>query len=211
MIGTDSFQFKKKNGEPHKYCFLKRPEDITRIENYSKAVLDTSQIWECHHRLETHYKKDGKWIEREVALSADKLIKDGKYYHVEPNELIFLTPSDHRSLHNTIKDPDTEKRRIDGCNRSWDENRRKQASDNNVMYREDVKLKHKEACMSRKSLSDRKVICVETHQVFEKISEAERKMNNGKVTGCISNVLRGKSKTAFGYHWKYYEPNDTKD
>lgn len=206
MIGTDSFQFKKENGEPYKSCFLKRPEDITRIENYSKAVLDTSQTWECHHRRETHYKKDGKWIEREAALSADQLIKDGKYYHVEPCELIFLTPSDHRALHNTIKDPEAEKRRIDGCNRSWDENRRKQASDNNAMYREDVKLKQKKACTTRKNSTDRKVVCVETNQVFEKIAEAERKMNNGKVTGGISNVLRGKAKTAFGFHWKYYAP-----
>lgn len=206
MIGTDSFHFKKKNGEPYKNCFLKKPEDITRIENYSKAVLDTSQIWECHHRRETHYLVGGKWVEREVALSSSQLIEDGKYYHVEPCELIFLTPSDHRALHNTVKNPEAEKNRIEGCKRSWDENRRKQASDNNAMYRDDVKLKQKTACMSRKKSTDRKIICVETNQVFEKIAEAERKTNNDKVTGSISNVLRGKSKTAFGYHWQYYEP-----
>lgn len=206
MIGTDSFQFKKKNGEPYKNCFLKKPEDITKIENYSKAVLDTSQIWECHHRRETHYLEKGKWVEREVALSSSQLIEDGKYYHVEPSELIFLTPSDHRALHNIIKDLEAEKNRIEGCKRSWDKNRRLQASNNNAMHREDVKLKQKKACMSRKKSTDRKIICVETNQVFEKIAEAERKMNNGKVTGSISNVLRGKSKTAFGFHWKYYEP-----
>ena len=34
-----------------KYCC----EDISLIENYIEAVSDDSQVWHCHHRLETHY------------------------------------------------------------------------------------------------------------------------------------------------------------
>ena len=31
-----------------KYC----GEDISKIENYDKAIADTTQMWICHHRLE---------------------------------------------------------------------------------------------------------------------------------------------------------------
>lgn len=29
-----------------------REGDLTKIENYDKAVVDETQVWECHHRLE---------------------------------------------------------------------------------------------------------------------------------------------------------------
>ena len=28
--------------------------DISKIENYDKAIADTKTVWHCHHRLETH-------------------------------------------------------------------------------------------------------------------------------------------------------------
>ena len=60
------FHFRlKKNGEPYGNCYCK---NVTMIENYSKAVLDTTQIWECHHRCETHYLKNGKWVRREQEI-----------------------------------------------------------------------------------------------------------------------------------------------
>lgn len=73
-----------------KYC-----KDFTKIENYSRAVLDTSQKWECHHRLETHYLKGGKWIKREEELSPKKLKEDNLYFDRPPEELIFLTREEH--------------------------------------------------------------------------------------------------------------------
>ena len=76
------------------YC-----KDITKIENYGKAVVDTTQIWDCHHRLETHYLMKGKWVEREEELTRDELLKENKLYNVPPEELIFLTRSEHKSLH----------------------------------------------------------------------------------------------------------------
>ena len=30
------------------YCKV----DISKIENYDKAMSDTEQVWDCHHRLE---------------------------------------------------------------------------------------------------------------------------------------------------------------
>ena len=69
----------------NKYC----KEDISLIENYDKAISDTSEIWDCHHRLET-----------ELNVSAKQLIKMNLYYDRPASELIFLTHAEHTKLHN---------------------------------------------------------------------------------------------------------------
>lgn len=65
-------------------------EDPSLIENYDKAIADTSQIWECHHRLE---------IQGSVITSKKELKEQGLYYHRPACELIFLTKVEHTSLH----------------------------------------------------------------------------------------------------------------
>ena len=69
-----------------KYC----KNDISLIENYDKAIADTTQVWHCHHRRETIY-------------SAKELIDIGEYYNRPACELIFLTPNEHHKLHNLGK------------------------------------------------------------------------------------------------------------
>ena len=64
--------------------------ELTKIENYDKAVADTTQVWDCHHRLEV---QDGKPV-----LKKD-LIAQGLYYHRPAEELIFLTEKEHCLLH----------------------------------------------------------------------------------------------------------------
>ena len=71
-----------------KYC----RDDLTKIENYDKAVADTSQTWHLHHRLELTL--DGKF-----ALSRDQLKMHDMYYHRPYYELIFLTHAEHSRLH----------------------------------------------------------------------------------------------------------------
>lgn len=95
MINKQMFRLKK-DGEPYARCFCK---DFTKIENYSKAVLDTTQTWDCHHRRETHYLKNGIWIRRNEDLPKQQLIEDDVYYNVPPEELIFLTQAEHKTLH----------------------------------------------------------------------------------------------------------------
>lgn len=65
------------------YC----SEDISLIENYDKAIADTTQTWFCHHR-------------RETIFTLKELMEIGEYYNRPAAELIFLTPSEHSSLHN---------------------------------------------------------------------------------------------------------------
>lgn len=74
------------------YC--KEPE---KIENYERAKADNFVGWECHHRLETH-NSDGE--RRLVNISTAELLALGMYYNRPAEELIFLTSSEHHSLHN---------------------------------------------------------------------------------------------------------------
>ena len=68
------------------YC----SEPISNIENYNQAIND-EQKWVCHHKLEI---QDG------VSVSINELKKKGLYYHRPANELIFMTESEHKQLHN---------------------------------------------------------------------------------------------------------------
>lgn len=92
MISEEQFRIKK-NGTPYKSCYCRQPE---LIENYSKAIADNSEIWACHHRLETH-NSDGE--RRLVDILESELIALGLYYDRPPEELIFLTQSEHMRLH----------------------------------------------------------------------------------------------------------------
>ena len=68
------------------YC----KDDLSLIENYDKAIADTTQIWHCHHRLE---------IQGDKVISTITLKEKGLYYNRPAFELVFLTPLEHNVLH----------------------------------------------------------------------------------------------------------------
>ncbi|MBR2874805.1 MAG: hypothetical protein IKC00_03155, partial [Clostridia bacterium] len=49
----------------------------------------------------------------------------------------------------------------------------------------------------------KKVVCVETNEVFLSIKEAAIK--HGLNRQCISNCCKGKQETTGGYHWKFVD------
>ena len=65
-------------------------EDPSLIENYDKAIADTTQTWDCHHRGEVL--PCGRF-------SRDDLKKFGLYFNRPAAELIFLTKAEHNRLH----------------------------------------------------------------------------------------------------------------
>ena len=79
----------KRNFE--RYC-----KDYENIENYDKALADNFKGWCCHHRLQT-WNSDGE--RRLVDISREELIALDMYYNRPASELIFLTRSEHISLH----------------------------------------------------------------------------------------------------------------
>lgn len=68
------------------------------VENYDEAMLDDTQMWDLHHRLETHF-SDGSERPSNAFLSKEELISLNMYWHRPPEELIFLRKSDHYKLH----------------------------------------------------------------------------------------------------------------
>ena len=84
--------------ELNQYC----SEPLENIENYDKAIADSEQTWQCHHRAEVL--PCGVYSRRD-------LIKTGLYWNRPASELIFLTHSDHRRLHNLNQSQETHRSR----------------------------------------------------------------------------------------------------
>ena len=148
MISKKYFRIKK-NGEPYGECFCRHPE---LIENYELAIADNTQIWECHHRLETH-NSDGE--RRSVEITEEELKALGMYFDRPPEELIFLNGFEHNSLHNKGKKKSKEHRQKIG-----------NSLKGKFINRED---------------ESKPVLCVETGKVFQSISEAYRQTGANRV------------------------------
>lgn len=69
--------------------------DYTKIENYEKAIADTTQTWHLHHKDECKTLPSGI----KVIRTREEMIENGRYFNCPANELIFLTKSDHTRLH----------------------------------------------------------------------------------------------------------------
>lgn len=78
-----------------KFC----KDDISKIENYDKAINDHTQTWACHHRDEIRILPSGMTVVR----SRHDLNDAGRYYNCPANELIFLTKCEHSRLHSMNK------------------------------------------------------------------------------------------------------------
>lgn len=112
-----------------KHKFERYCKEYENIENYEAAKKDSFVGWHCHHRLETH-NSDGE--RRLVDITPDELQALGMYWHRPTSELIFLTISEHRSLHNSgsgnpMRNEETRKKLSDA-------HRGKYAGENNPMY-----------------------------------------------------------------------------
>lgn len=79
-------------------------EPIENIENYEEAVNDKEHMWDCHHRAE---------ILPCGVFTPKQLQKHGLYWHRPACELIFLTSSAHRRLHNLHSSEETNRKRSD--------------------------------------------------------------------------------------------------
>lgn len=100
-------------------------EDISKIENYDKAITDDTKTWVIHHRDEVKVLPSGV----KVIRSRQDLIDNGSYYGCSANELIFLTPEEHSRLHHKgVKLSEETRRKISESNKGKimsEESRRK--------------------------------------------------------------------------------------
>lgn len=74
--------------QAHIFC----KDDISKIENYAKAIADPTQTWDLHHRTEIWWN-----------CSKKELIENECYYNRKACELIFLTRAEHNIVHHKGK------------------------------------------------------------------------------------------------------------
>ena len=100
-------------------------------------------MWDCHHRLETHFSNGEKRPER-CFLTRDELEALDMYYNRPPEELAFLTKKEHAILHLTGHKVSKEtKEKISKNNSSKKESTRKLISERTKEAMSDPKLREK--------------------------------------------------------------------
>lgn len=82
-----------RNAQNREYIKTRVCKEYWKVENYELAKSDNFKGWCMHHRLELH-------PDCSLRFTKKSLIKLGLYYNRPPNELIWLTISEHGRLHN---------------------------------------------------------------------------------------------------------------
>lgn len=155
-----------------RYCI-----DPENIENYEKAKADNFVGWCVHHRR-------GEYTTTKE-LKASKM-----YYHRPAEELIFLTESEHDSLHKKGK-PKSEEHK----NKLSEAKKGKHLS-------EEHKKKIGEGNKGKK-LSDetkKKLSKPKSDETKQKMSEAAKNMSKEHKQK-LSETKKGKNNPAYGKHW----------
>ena len=161
-----------------KYC----RDDLSKIENYEKAIADTTQTWHCHHRLELT-------LDGEFALTKEQLKMHDMYYNRPYYELIFLTPAEHRRLHMHMSE-ETRRKLSDAAKNISDETRRKMSEAKKNMsdetrkkISESMKGKNKGKHLSddtRRKLSESHKGKHQSDETRRKISEALKRRESAE-------------------------------
>ena len=134
--------------QPQTYC----KEDISKIENYDKAVADTTQTWHCHHRTEIWWN-----------CTAQDLIDNECYYHRKACELIFLTPAEHISLHHKGKSfTDEHKRKLSASMK--DKNKGRTSPFKGKSRSDKIRLKISESMKGKEFTAEHKRKLSEAHK-----------------------------------------------
>lgn len=166
MINKQRFNSNQKSK-----LFCTEPE---KIENYELAISDKENVWECHHRLETHTSNGDR---RLVQLTKQELEALDTYLNRPPEEFIFLTESEHRDIHKGKKRSEKTKQKMS------------QAAIGRFRP-------------NKAGKPNKPVICIETGVLYESVSKAARVTGLRRATS-ICSACNEINKTAGGFHWKY--------
>ena len=149
------------------YC-----KDYENIENYDKAAADNFIGWHCHHR-------------KGVNISSKELIALGMYYDRPADELIFLTRSEHRTLHNKGK--------------HHSEEAKKKMSEAAKNRPEEIKMKAREAFKGHKHSEESKKKIGEAQKGKHLSEEAKMKISAAKKGKHPSEEVKNKLSEAWDY------------
>lgn len=146
------------------YC----SEDLSNIENYDKAIKDPEN-YVIHHR-------NGENTSRE------ELVAHEMYKNRPARELIFLTKSEHSSLHS----------KISGF--AISQTGRKRTTEKNAKMVETRKARGK---------NTKWILCITNNTLYFSASQAMKELGI-RTTGNIFKVLNGERNTCNGYQFRYY-------
>ena len=149
------------------YC-----KDYENIENYEKAAADNFIGWHCHHR-------------REAELSRKELIAMGMYLDRPSDELIFLTASEHRTLHNK--------------GHKHSEETKKKMSEAAKNRPEEIKMKAREAFKGHKHSEESKKKIGEAQKGKHLSEEAKMKISAANKGKHPSEEVKNKLSEAWDY------------
>ena len=140
------------------YC----KDDISLIENYGKAISDSNKMWDCHHR-------------REMTTPKKELLELGEYFNRPASELIFLTKSEHRALHASLK--------FKGCKLTEETKKKISDSHKGKIFTKETKRKMSEAHKGKIFTKETKRKISETLKGTQVPEETRRKMSEYRKSG----------------------------
>lgn len=153
--------------EYRQYC-----NNYENIENYQKAKADNFAGWCIHHRLQT-WTTDGE--RRKVDISAEELKALNMYYNRPAEELIFLTKSEHSSLHMKGKPKSEESKK-----KMSEAKKGKCSGENNSFYGKRHSEKTKKKISETKTGVKLGPFSEEHKQKLSETKKAEKNPNYGK-------------------------------
>ena len=165
-----------------KFC----KEDISKIKNYDLAIADKTQTWHCHHMTETWWH-----------CTAKDLIENKCYYNRKACELVFLTPSEHRRLHNMNMSEETRRKKSEALKgRVFSEESRRKMSESKKgkkrkPFSEETRRKLSEAKKGQPSPMKGRTLSEETRK---KISAAAKNISD-ETRKKRSEALKGKQRS----------------
>ena len=177
--------------------FCKEPE---KIENYEKAKADNFKGWRCHHRLETHT-SDGE--RRAVDITPAELQALGMYWYRPASELIFLTISEHSSLH---KPSEETRKKIGeahkGKHHSAESKKKMSDAKKGKHLSEEIKKKLSEAHKGKPKSEETKKKIAEAKKGKPRSEETKNKLSEANKGKHLSEETRKKiAEASKGRHW----------
>jgi hypothetical protein len=202
MSGGYHWDYYDKNKKYNLDDYLKR--DMIKKENTIKKIKDRLSNKKNHPMYGKKHSKESK----EKMKKNNKRSWLGKKHTEEEKEKISLANKEK------IVTEETRKKISESCKGripynkgipATEEQKRKQSI---IMKGRKISEEHKEkikfspeSIQKAKEINSKKIICIETGEIFDSIISAANFTNVS--TSAISNMLRGKTKKAGGYSWIY--------
>lgn len=201
-------QYRWNNGKGYNNQYFKRAIQKYGFDNFEHIILCENLNRSEAEKKEIEYISYYKSNEREFGYNISKggMVNNGVPCKKETKEKISQA---NKGIKNGMFGKHHKKEEIEkiskASKRMWNNEEHKQKMSNRMKgnpYRFKKgnipwnKNKHITICKNMK-----KVICIETNEIFNSIAEAERLKKTNNISACCS----GKRKSTNGLHWRYYE------